>query len=131
MGIYDKVDNETPLVADPLLEGHPPLAPLAPLSQGLAQYDCQIKGRVNNHVYGRRRISRPMQIVAPIFLFPLASKKGLIAENLPIFRAPRKGEGRSAPAHGQGTLRPSPRKKKCMGRGQHTTNNKRMDIEIT
>ena len=32
-----------------------------------------------NPAYGRHQISRPMQIVAPIFLFLLASKKGLIA----------------------------------------------------
>ena len=35
-----------------------------------------------NPAYGRHRISRLMRIVAPIFLFPLASKKGLIAIHL-------------------------------------------------
>ena len=40
---------------------------------------------LNKHLaYGRQRNSQPMQIVTPIFLFPLASKKGLIA----IFVAP-------------------------------------------
>ena len=32
-----------------------------------------------NPAYGRHRISWPMQIAAPIFIFPLASKKGLKA----------------------------------------------------
>ena len=31
--------------------------------------------------------------------------------HLPVFRASRKGQGRSAPVHGRGTLRTSPRKK--------------------
>ena len=31
---------------------------------------------VTNPAYGRHRISWPMRIVAPIFLYPLASKKG-------------------------------------------------------
>ena len=31
-----------------------------------------------NPAYGRHQISRPMRIVAPILLFPLVSKKGLI-----------------------------------------------------
>ena len=41
-------------------------------------------------------------------------------EHLPVFRASREGEGCSAPVHGRGTLRTSPRKQKinCMGRGQ-------------
>ena len=43
-------------------------------------------------------------------------------EHLPVYRAPRKGEGRSAPVHGQGTLRPGPCKKKIAWEGdtQHT-----------
>ena len=32
-----------------------------------------------NPAYGRHRISQPMRIVVPIFLFPLASKNGLEA----------------------------------------------------
>ena len=37
-----------------------------------------------NPAYGRHRISRLMRIVAPIFLFPLASKKELILPSGPI-----------------------------------------------
>ena len=37
-----------------------------------------LKQALNAPTYGRHQISRPMRIVAPIFLFPLASKKGLI-----------------------------------------------------
>ena len=34
------------------------------------------KSKERNPAYGRHQISWPMQIVAPIFLYPLASKKG-------------------------------------------------------
>ena len=40
------------------------------------------------------------------------------SEHLPVFRAPCEGKGRSAPVHGRGTLRTSPRtQKSCTGRG--------------
>ena len=74
--------------------------------------------RFKNPAYGRHRISRLMQIVAQIFLFPLASKKELITfldffggggcvqfGTPPRFRAPCEGKGCSAPVHEQGTLR--------------------------
>ena len=79
-----------------------------------------------NPAYWRHQISQSLQIVAPIFLFPLASKKELTAFfcggvcsiwNTSLFLglnarardAPHQsmGEGRSAPVH----------KKTCMGRG--------------
>ena len=44
------------------------------------------------------------------------------SEHLPVFMAEREGEGRSAPVHRCGTLRPrsTQKKKNCMGWGQTT-----------
>ena len=58
------------------------------------------------------------------------------SEHLPVFSAPREGEGRSAPVHGLGTLRTSPQtQKKLHGKGtryiQHTTYKIWTDIATT
>ena len=46
--------------------------------------------KIKNTAYGRHRISRPMRIVAQIFLFPLESKKRLIAFYLFFYRIKKK-----------------------------------------
>ena len=52
-------------------------------------------------------------------IFRMIFCKILIQVQLPVFRAPRKGEARSAPVHGRGTLRTSlTTQKNCRGRGQ-------------
>ena len=50
------------------------------------------------HLMSKRRLNK-------------TASKLLNSEHLPVFRAPREGKGRSAPVHGQETLRPGPRKK--------------------
>ena len=53
-----------------------------------------------------------------------------ILERLPIFRAPREGDGCSTPVHGQVTLHTSPwTQKNCIGRGQSQSGN--TDIATT
>ena len=78
--------------------------------------------------------SPPPSLLAPPpkGLFCKKKKGGGVVSNseyLPVFRAPRRGEGRSAPVHRRGTLRTSlwmkvapPRytQKNCTGRGQTT-----------
>ena len=43
------------------------------------EYQLYSDTKYKNPAYGRHQIYWPLRIVAPIFLFPLASKKGLIA----------------------------------------------------
>ena len=52
------------------------------------EYQLYSDTKYKNPAYRRHRIYRPMRIVAPIFLFPLASKKGLKAFFLPTKKTP-------------------------------------------
>ena len=81
--------------------------------------------------YGRQRMCRPMQIVASIFLFPLASKKGLIAIFFSFFSFFGGGMGETASRNDvrwQTALLPWENR---MGRGQqqHTTDGHRNSMK--
>ena len=53
------------------------------LTEKTALSGCWPASEKKNPAYGRHRTSQPMRIVAPIFLFTLASKKGLKASFSP------------------------------------------------
>ena len=65
-----------------------------------------------------------------VIKFSICDQEGIQSKILPVFRAPRDGQGCSAPVQGQGTLGTSPCKKKYMGRG-HIPTHISMNIATT